>query len=109
MIKKLFGKADEDQYIELDMTEEKGDERVVIQVERLEAFADSERILNKLRGGSIILTKIKHLRDKDDAEFKRSMEKIKKVCMNIGGEIGALGTDWILLAPSFAKIHKAAA
>ena len=50
MIKKLFGKADEDQYIELDMTEEKGDERVVIQVERLEAFADSERILNKLRG-----------------------------------------------------------
>ncbi len=106
MIKKLLGRPSEDQYIELDMESEKKDEKVVIQVERLESFADSDRILNKLREGNIVLTKIKHLRDKDDVEYKRAMEKIKKTCSNVSGDIGALGNDWLLLTPSFAKIHK---
>lgn len=106
MIKKLFGRADESEYVELNMESEKKDEKIIIQVERLESFADSDRILNKLREGGIVLAKIKHLRDKDDAEYKRAMEKIKKTCSNINGDIGALGNDWILLTPSFAKIHR---
>ncbi len=106
MIKRLFGKKSDDEYIELDMKDEGNDDKVVIQVERLENFADSDRILNKLREGNILLVKIKHLRDKDTEEYKRSMEKIKKTCSNVNGEIGGLGNDWLLLTPSFAKIHR---
>ena len=106
MIRRLLGKPDESEYLELDVESEKKDDRVVIQVERLESFADSERILNKLREGNIILVKIKHLRDKDDTEYKRAMEKIKKISANMNGEIGGLGNDWVLLTPSFAKIHR---
>ena len=106
MIKRLFGKKSDDEYIELDMKDEGNDDKVVIQVERLENFADSDRILNKLREGNILLVKIKHLRDKDTEEYKRSMEKIKKTCSNVNGEIGGLGNGWLLLTPSFAKIHR---
>jgi len=106
MIKNLFDKSSDDQYVELDNVDEKKNEKIVIQVEKLEGFADSDRILNKLRDGGIILVKIKHLREKDDTEFRRAMEKIKKICLNLNGDIGALGNDWLLLTPSFAKIHR---
>ncbi|MCH8890119.1 MAG: cell division protein SepF [Myxococcales bacterium] len=72
----------------------------------MEGYADSERILNKLREGNILLVKIKSLREKDETEFKRSMERMKKTCSTINGDIGSLGNDWLLLTPSFAKIHK---
>ncbi len=107
MIKRLINKPDEDEYVELDSKDEKKDgDKIVIQVDRLEGFADSERILNKLRESNIVLVKIKHLRDKDNEEFKRSMEKIKKACTNMNGEIGALGNDWILLTPRFTKVQR---
>ena|SRR3989344_3440648 len=106
MIKRLLGQKDDDKYVEMSTDDVKSDERIVVQIDRLEAFSDSERVLNKLRAGEIVLVKIKHLRDKDDSEFKRSMQKIKKTCGTLNGKIGALGNDWVLLTPNFASIQK---
>ena len=106
MIKRLLGKKDDDKYVEMTPEDVKTDERVTLQIDRIEAFSDSERVLNKLRAGDIVLVKIKHLRDKDDAEFKRAMQRIKKTCGTLNGKIGALGNDWVLLTPNYASIQK---
>ena len=67
-------------------------------------------ILDALReGNTIALVNIKPLKDKDLVELKRAINKIKKTCDAIDGDIAGFGEDWIAVVPSFAHIHRATA
>ena len=99
-------KGEEGDYMELDTQEEAPDTRLLVEVERLDNYADSDRLQRKVREGNILLVKIKDLKSKDMEELKRSVDKLRKTCLAINGDIAGLGEDWLVLTPPTAKIHR---
>ena len=73
----------------------------------IEDFSDIKPILDALREGyTISLVNIRPLKDKDLVELKRAINKLKKTCEAVEGDIAGFGDDWIALTPSFAKIYR---
>lgn len=107
-MKDIMGKfkGEGEEFVELDMEEEKADKKLLVEVERLDNYADSERLQRKVREGSLLLVKIKDLKAKDMEELKRSVEKLRKTCMAINGDIAGMGDDWLILTPSTAHVHR---
>ncbi|MCD6558188.1 MAG: cell division protein SepF [Candidatus Aenigmarchaeota archaeon] len=99
---------DEEEYIELDVegsrTSESG--KILIVVDKLEDYADSDRIQRKMREGKIVLVKIKELKDKDIGELKRAISRIRKTCMAVNGDIAGVSDEWIIVTPEFARVHR---
>lgn len=100
----------EDEYVELGsegapMKEE--DSKIIVRPFVLEDFEDIRSILDELRTGhTIALVNIQPLKDKDIVELKRAINKLKKTCDAVQGDIAGFGDDWICVTPSFAKIHR---
>lgn len=98
----------EEEYVEIDTKKELG-RKSKIQVKPfiIENFDDVKDTLDALREGyTIALVNIKPLKDKDIAELKRAINKIKKTCDAIEGDIAGFGEDWIVVTPSFAQIYR---
>jgi SepF-like predicted cell division protein (DUF552 family) len=73
----------------------------------LDDFENIKPILDALREGrTVALINIKPLKDKDLVELKRAINKLKKTCDAIEGDIAGFGDDWIAATPSFAKIYR---
>jgi SepF-like predicted cell division protein (DUF552 family) len=110
--KKKYGEDDmlesEDEYVELDTDAEPGtSSKVLVRPFVLEDFADVKSILDSLREGyTIALINIKPLKEKDLVELKRAINKLKKTCDAIDGDIAGFGDDFIVVAPSFAEIYR---
>ncbi|MGM5485084.1 MAG: cell division protein SepF [Nanobdellota archaeon] len=98
----------EEEYVELDTaSSEESDQNVTVRPYVLEDFSEVKQILDTLRkGDTIALINIKPLKDKDLVELKRSINKLKKTCNAIDGDIAGFGDDYIVVVPSFAKIHR---
>ena len=70
-------------------------------------FPDTKFYLPSLREGyTIALINIKPLKDKDIVELKRVVNKLKKTCDAIEGDIAGFGEDWIVVTPSFAHVYR---
>ncbi len=100
---------DEDEgYVEL--STDSGDAshaKVMVRPFVLEDFSGTKRVLDALREGyTIALVNIKPLKDADIVELKRAINKLKKTCDAIDGDIAGFGEDWICVTPSFAHIHR---
>ena len=73
----------------------------------IEEFEHIKPILDALREGhTIALVNIKPLKDKDLVELKRAINKLKKTCDAIEGDIAGFGENWIAATPNFAYIHR---
>jgi len=73
----------------------------------IEEFEHIKPILDALREGhTIALINIKPLKDKDLVELKRAINKLKKTCDAIEGDIAGFGEDWIVVSPNFAQIYR---
>lgn len=95
------------EYIEVDTDAIEGEQKkIAIRVEELSDYRDIEMIQKYVREGSIVLLKIKKLRSKDLGELKRSIEKIKKTCIAIGGDIVGVEEDWVIVTPNFGKVYR---
>jgi SepF-like predicted cell division protein (DUF552 family) len=77
-----------------------------VKIETLKDYADVDRILQFLREGNIIFLKIKDLRSKDINELKRAVEKIKKTCAAMDGDIVGIEEDFLAITPKFARIYR---
>jgi len=98
---------DEDEYIELDTEiDEPSGRKVLIEVERMDNFNDSDRIQRKVREGAVLLVKVRDLKMKDMTELKRSIEKVKKTCLAVDGDIAGVGDDWVVVCPKHVKVHR---
>jgi len=102
------GEEGEEGYVELNT---EGDEelksKITVKPFVIDDFEDIRDILNALREGyTIALINIKPLKDKDLVELKRAVNKLKKTCDAIDGEIAGFGEDYIVATPSFATIYK---
>jgi SepF-like predicted cell division protein (DUF552 family) len=103
---KIKDTSDED-YLEIDLEQEKKENKVLVKLFVLKDYDDVKQILNSLRDGyTIAVIDIKTLRKKDSIELKRAVSKIKKTTDALEGSIAGFGENIIVVTPSFAKIHK---
>ncbi|MBS3101377.1 cell division protein SepF [Candidatus Woesearchaeota archaeon] len=73
----------------------------------IEEFEHIKPILDALREGrTVALVNIKPLKDKDLVELKRAVNKLKKTCDAIEGDIAGFGENWIAAVPNFARIYR---
>ena len=101
---------DAEEYVELgpEAAEiEEGKAKIVVRPFVVEDFDDIKVILDVLREGyTIALVNIKPLKDKDLIELKRAVNKLKKTCDAIDGDIAGFGEDYIVATPSFASVYR---
>ncbi|MBU1005484.1 MAG: cell division protein SepF [Nanoarchaeota archaeon] len=104
----VLEEAEREDYVELGADGGKGDSKIIVRPFLLQDFESIKGILDVLRDGhTIALINIKPLKDKDLVELKRAINKLKKTCDAIEGDIAGFGDDWIAAVPQFAKIHRA--
>ena len=108
-LKKVFGKDDSEEYVEIDLNSiEAKDSKIIVKPFVLRQFDDINEILNSLREGyTIAVIDIKTLKTKDVIELKRAVQKIKKTIEALEGSIAGFGDTTIIATPKFAEIHKA--
>src|SRR3990167_6338498 len=108
-LKRMFGKEDSEDYLEIDLNSSTPKEnKVIVKPFVLRQFDDINDILNSLREGfTIAVIDIKHLKTKDVIELKRAIAKIKKTVDALEGSIAGFGEHTIIATPQFADIHKA--
>ncbi|MFH1682688.1 MAG: cell division protein SepF [Candidatus Woesearchaeota archaeon] len=95
-----------EQYVELEKNRDEKS-RVVVRPYVMEEFEDIKQILDALREGmTIALINIKPLKDKDIIELKRAINKLRKTCEAIEGDIAGFGDDYIVAVPYFAQIFR---
>lgn len=97
-----------EEYIEIDTGKELGKKaKIVVKPFVIRDFADIRDCLDALREGyTIALINIKPLKDRDIVELKRVVNKLKKTCDAIEGDIAGFGEDWIVVTPSFAQVFR---
>src|SRR3989344_9184110 len=113
-LSKLTGGKDDfpdelnDDYVEIDTTLSKsGKTKISVRPFIVQEFGDIKPALDSLREGmTIALINIKQLKERDIVELKRAVNKLKKTCDAIEGDIAGFGEDWIVVTPSFAQIHR---
>lgn len=112
---KLFGGpgydfSDEygEDYLEIDTDKiGKTKSKIIVKPFVIAEFEDIKPALDSLREGyTIALINIRPIRDKDIIELKRAVNKLKKTCDAIEGDIAGFGEDWIVVTPSFAQVHR---
>jgi len=87
---------------------EDGKAKIIVRPFIIEDFDDIKPILDSLREGyTIALINIRPLKERDIVELKRAINKLKKTCDAIEGDIAGFGEDYIVIAPSFASIYRA--
>ncbi len=100
----------EDEFVEIDTAKETaGSNRSKILVKSfiIHSFDDIKEALAVLREGyTIALINIKPLKEKDIVELKRTINKLKKTCDAIEGDIAGISEDWIVVTPGFAKVYR---
>tara|TARA_Y100000310_G_scaffold302635_1_gene340185 strand:+ start:28396 stop:28812 length:417 start_codon:yes stop_codon:yes gene_type:complete len=97
-----------EEYLEID-TDKAAAERnkIIVKPYTISDFEEIKPTLDALREGyTIALVNIKPLKDKDIVELKRTINKLKKTCDAIEGDIAGFGDDWIVVTPNFAKVHR---
>ena len=103
----ILHEAEEEGYVELGADTSEGGSRITVRPFVIEDFESIKPILDALREGhTIALVNIKPLKDKDLVELKRAINKLKKTCDAIEGDIAGFGENWIAAVPSFAYIHR---
>ena len=98
----------EHEYVEIDPTKDVGSKaKIMVRSFIVTNFNDIKDALDAIREGyTIALINIKPLKDKDIVELKRTVNKFKKTCDAIEGDIAGVSEDWIVVTPAFAHIHR---
>ncbi len=97
-----------EEFVEIDTTKDVGGKaKIVVKSFTVSDFNDIKDALDALREGyTIALINIKPLKDKDILELKRAVNKLKKTCDAIEGDIAGVSEDWIVVTPAFAQIYR---
>jgi len=106
IMKKLKGDEEEtgDEFLEVNEEPEAG--QVNVRIETLKNYSDADKVQNLVREGNVVFLRIKELREKDINELKRSVDKIRKTCSAMNGDIVGVDEDFLIITPSFAKIYR---
>lgn len=108
-LKKAFSRksGDDEEYIEIDLTKEEKDHKVLVKLFTLKQYEDINDVLSAVREGyTIAILDIKTIKQKDPIELKRAVSKLKKTVDALEGSIAGFGENMVIATPSFARIHK---
>ena len=94
----------EEGFVEVEGLEEEN--KISVKIDTLKDYSDVDRVLQFLREGNIIFLRIKDLRAKDINELKKAVEKIKKTCAAIDGDIAGVDEDFLIITPKFARVYR---
>jgi len=83
-----------------------GDDQVVIRAVTLEEFGDVEEAQEHLRNDHIVWINISPLKNREMADLKRAVKRLKKTVRNIDGDMAGVDEDWIVACPDYAKIAR---
>ncbi len=102
----IFEEAEKD-YVEIETEPDDSKAQVIVRPFVIEDFSDIKQILDVLREGhTIALVNIRPIKDKDLIELKRAINKLKKTCDAIDGDIAGFGDDYIVVTPTFARVYR---
>ncbi|MEM5836334.1 MAG: cell division protein SepF [Candidatus Aenigmatarchaeota archaeon] len=107
-LKKKLAKKEEEEFIEVETTSEE-ENKINVKIDSLKSYSDVDRILQLLREGNIIFLRIKELRTKDINELKKAVEKLKKTCTALDGDLVGVGEDFLVITPKFARVYRGTA
>jgi SepF-like predicted cell division protein (DUF552 family) len=107
LLKDIFGrrKSDEEDHMELPV-EEVPAEKVSVRIEHLTGLADVERIIKYVREGSILFLKTRDLQKRDLGQFQTAVQKLKRVCTNMGFDLAGTEEGYLVVTPRFAQIAR---
>ncbi len=95
-----------EEFMELNTSHFAERSQVSVKVENLENYADTDKIQSMLRDGNVVFLKIRELRERDINELKRAVDKLRKTCTAMNGDIVGVDEDFLIITPSFAKIYR---
>ena len=110
MFNRFFKKKPEieekiEEFTEIPMDTEQP-EKMKIFIEKIEGLSDADRIIKKARTGSIVIARIKELRETNVDELKHCISKIKTSATVFQGDLAGVGDEWLLVTPSSVKINR---
>ena len=93
-------------FVELDAEVENRDEQVVIRAETLQELHDIEEVQEHLRNDHIVWVNIGPLKNRDMADLKRAIKRLKKTIRAIDGDMAGVDESYILTCPEYAEIAR---
>ncbi len=96
----------DDDFVELDAEMTEQTQKVVIRAETLKEFKDVEKVQEHLRNKHVVWVNIKPLKNKDMADLKRSVKRLKKTVKAVEGDMAGVDEEWIVVCPSYATIER---
>jgi SepF-like predicted cell division protein (DUF552 family) len=106
IFKKKTEEEPKEEFVEIDADKLKEDLQVNVRIETLSGYADADRVQNLVREGNVVFLRINQLRAKDISELKRSVDKLRKTCTAMNGDIVGVGEDFLIITPQFARIYR---
>ncbi len=95
-----------DDFVELDAEVENRDKKVVIRTETLQELDDIEEVQEHLRNDHIVWVNIGPLKNRDMADLKRAIKRLKKTIRAIDGDMAGVDESYILTCPEYAEIAR---
>lgn len=96
----------EEETIEFPEEETEAGEKIVVRIETLKDFLDTERVARMLKQGNIVFLKTATLQRQDLGEFKNCVEKLKRFCHQYNWDIAGMEEGYLILAPTFVRIER---
>jgi len=106
-VKEILGKLKpktEEEFLEVQPETET--KQISVQIASLQNYADTDRIKDMVRGNNVVFLRISELRKHDMSELKKSVEKLKKTCMAMEGDMVGVDEDFLIVTPKTAKIYR---
>lgn len=99
--KKKNEEQEVNEFIEIDLEQEKSNDKIYVKTFTLKVYEDINPILDCLRTGyNIVVIDISPLKGKDVVELKRAVSKIKKTVDALEGKIAGFGQNCVIATPS---------
>ncbi len=95
-----------EEFLEIESSLTQEERKISIKVENLTGFVDTEKVQQLLREGNVVFLKIKDLRNKDINELKRCVERLKKTCLAMNGDMVGVDEDFLIITPDFARVFR---
>jgi hypothetical protein len=104
ILDKIKPKAGEEEFLEVQPEAETS--HVSVKIDFLNSYADVDRIRDLVRDNNVVFLKIGELRKKDMAELKRAVEKLKKTCVAMEGDMVGVDEDFLIVTPKSVRIYR---
>lgn len=96
----------EDDFVELDAEMSETEEKVVIRAETLKEFNDVEKVQEHIRNDHIVWVNIQPLKNREMADLKRAIKRLKKTVASVNGDMAGVDEEWIVVCPEYASIER---